>query len=94
MTVLVTEEGANGTVWALVKGAPETIKEFLEPSSVPEDYDEVSFHHMSRGRRVLAMAYREMGNVRQLQSLKDGGRDPIERSGLVFAGFLVLDCPL
>jgi len=39
------------------------------------------------------MAYREVGNVRKLQSLKDGGRDPIE-ANLTFAGFLVLDCPL
>ena len=94
MTVLVTEEGGNGKVWALTKGAPETIKEFLSVESTPSDYDEASFYHMSRGRRVLAMAYREVGNIRKLQSLKDGGRDRIERSGLNFAGFLVLDCPL
>lgn len=94
MTVLVSDEaGATGTVWALVKGAPETIKELLSPDSVPPDYDEVSFHHMSRGRRVLAMAYREVGSIRKLKTFKDGGRDPIERS-LTFAGFLVLDCPL
>jgi len=94
MTVLVSEEaGATGTIWALVKGAPETIKELLSADSIPPDYDEVSFHHMSRGRRVLAMAYREVGSVRKLKTFKDGGRDPIER-GLTFAGFLVLDCPL
>jgi cation-transporting ATPase 13A1 len=48
---------------------------------------------MSRGRRVLALAYREAGQTRDLQTLKDSGRDKIE-SSLTFAGFLVLDCPL
>lgn len=93
MTVLVTEEGGKGTIWALTKGAPETIKELLSSESLPSNYDEVSVHHMSRGRRVLAMAYRDVGVVRTLQSLKEGGRDNVERN-LNFAGFLVLDCPL
>lgn len=93
MTVLVTEGEGKSTVWALTKGAPETIKELLSIESVPSNYDAVSFHRMSRGRRVLAMAYRELGDMRNLQSLKECGRDTIERN-LTFAGFLVLDCPL
>jgi cation-transporting ATPase 13A1 len=93
MTVLAAEDGGKGAVWALTKGAPETIKELLSKDSLPTDYDEVSFHHMSRGRRVLALAYREAGNIRDLQALKDNGRDSIECK-LTFAGFLVLDCPL
>jgi manganese-transporting P-type ATPase len=93
MTVLVTEEGGKGTIWALTKGAPETIKELLLKESIPFNYDDVSFHHMSRGRRVLAMAYREVGAIRNLQLLKDGGRDSVEQN-LTFVGFMVLDCPL
>lgn len=93
MTVLVTEDGSQGVLWALTKGAPETIKEYLTKESIPDDYDNVSFHHMSRGRRVLAMAYREAGSIKLLQKLKASGRDEIERD-LTFAGFLVLDCPL
>jgi manganese-transporting P-type ATPase len=93
MTVLCTEGDSSGIVWAITKGAPETIKRLLAKDSIPLEYDEVAFYHMSRGRRVLSMAYREMGHMRGLQALKDGGRDAIECE-LRFAGFLVLDCPL
>lgn len=93
MTVLVNETGGNEKLWALTKGAPETIKGLLSNESLPNDYDDVSFYHMSRGRRVLAMAFRDMGDFKKLQILKEGGREQVEHS-LVFAGFLVLDCPL
>jgi len=102
MTVLVTEEDSatdsnmstsKATVWALTKGAPETIYKLLSSDSIPSDYDEVYTYHMSRGRRVLAMAYRSVDTGRSLKALKDMGRDKIE-CNLIFAGFLVLDCPL
>jgi cation-transporting ATPase 13A1 len=48
---------------------------------------------MSRGRRVLAMAYRKLGYPRDLISYKDSGRGAVERD-MEFAGFLILDCPL
>ena len=97
MTVLVTEETSatekDTTVWALTKGAPETILELLSPESTPTDYENIYTYHMSKGRRVLAMAYRSLGTGRSLKSLKEIGRDNIE-TNLTFAGFLVLDCPL
>lgn len=40
----------------LTKGAPETVRPLLK--QVPSDYDDTFLHHMSRGRRVLALAYR------------------------------------
>jgi cation-transporting ATPase 13A1 len=91
MTTLVTEGGSDGVVLTLSKGAPETIKELL--AVVPSHYDETANFHMGRGRRVLAMAYGDAGELRDIQKLKGLGRDYFERS-LVFAGFLVLDCPL
>ncbi|CAB9527936.1 Probable manganese-transporting ATPase catp-8 [Seminavis robusta] len=102
MTVLVTQEysaadaaysGKENNIWALTKGAPETILGLLSPESVPSDYEDVYTHHMSRGRRVLAMGYRSLGTERSFKALKDEGRERLER-GLTFAGFLVLDCPL
>ena len=93
MTVLATEQGSDKDLWALTKGAPETMKSFLAADSVPLDYDEVAFHHMTRGRRVLAMGYRLLGNTHKLEDFKKKGREEIERN-LTFAGFLVLDCPL
>lgn len=93
MTVLATEQENDKELWALTKGAPETLKGFLTADSIPTDYDDVAFHHMSRGRRVLAMGYRRLGSTQKLEDYKKKGREEIERN-LTFAGFLVLDCPL
>lgn len=94
MTVLVTEDGGGNsndkTVWALSKGAPETIQTLLK--TVPADYEQVYTHYMACGQRVLAMGYRKFTN-KSVAQLKDMGRDKVEQD-LEFAGFLVLDCPL
>jgi cation-transporting ATPase 13A1 len=91
MTTLVTEDSSD-IVWALTKGAPETIKTFLDADSIPSDYDDVYTHHMGRGQRVLTMGYRHCVG-KTVSSLKEEGRDKIEQD-LTFAGFLILDCPL
>jgi cation-transporting ATPase 13A1 len=94
MTTLVVEgNGQNGSLWALCKGAPETVKLLLKRSSVPKNYDVISLYHMSRGRRVLSMAYKKLDNARDLVNYKNSGRNTVERD-LVFAGFLIFDCPL
>lgn len=95
MTVIAVEEGKNhvGKLLALTKGAPETMKDLLNSKSIPCSYDDIAHHHMSRGRRVLALAYREVGSLRDLQYIKDNGREVVEKD-LTFAGFLVLDCPI
>jgi len=90
MTVLVTEGTKNSSVYGLTKGAPETIRNLLK--SVPACFDEIAEYHMSKGRRVLAMAYRQVGHKRQIRQYKED-RAGVEQN-LIFAGFLVLDCPL
>jgi cation-transporting ATPase 13A1 len=89
MTVLVTEDESR-TVWALTKGAPETIQSLLK--SIPDDYEQVYTHYMGCGQRVLAMGYRTFDKM-NVSQLKDKGREYVEQD-FVFAGFLVLDCPL
>jgi cation-transporting ATPase 13A1 len=74
-------------------GAPEVIKALLKPESCPENYDKISMHHMTMGQRVLAMAYRKLTKKEMNASLKDAKRETVE-SDLIFAGFLVLDCPV
>mmetsp|Transcript_11071 Transcript_11071/g.16261 ORF Transcript_11071/g.16261 Transcript_11071/m.16261 type:complete len:1316 (-) Transcript_11071:26-3973(-) len=90
MTVLVTEGGSKD-VYGVVKGAPETIRDFLK--NVPTHYDQVYRHHMKLGHRVLAMAYRKLGSSAHLNVFKEGGREAIEKD-LIFVGFLILECPL
>ena len=89
MTVLVTEDESK-TVWALTKGAPETIEKLLK--TVPDSYEQVYTHYMGCGQRVLAMGYRKF-DKRSVTALKEKGREYVEQD-FVFAGFLVLDCPL
>jgi cation-transporting ATPase 13A1 len=100
MTVLVREENvttntAAGPVWALTKGAPETIRQFLTPESTPPNYEKVYLHQMGLGQRVLAIAYKKLGGAkaRTIVSYKEEGRESIE-CDLTFAGFLLLDCPI
>jgi len=90
MTILLTEDSSK-TVYGVTKGAPETIKDFLQ--NVPAQYDEIYRHHMQLGQRVLAMAYRNFGSSVSLNALKKGGREALE-TNLTFVGFLILDCPL
>ena len=92
MTVIAQNLGSED-LWALSKGAPETLKDFLDPSTVPNSYDTVSKYHMSKGQRVLAMGYRKLGSKDSASSWKKRGRLAVEFK-LVFAGFIVLDCPL
>jgi cation-transporting ATPase 13A1 len=83
----------SGDLYALSKGAPETLKEFFDPSTIPGTYDDVSMYHMSKGQRVLAMGQRKLGSKDSVELWKKRGRRAIE-SNLTFVGFIVLDCPL
>jgi len=92
MTVMASDLGSKD-VWALTKGAPETLKTLLKPSSIPDSYDSVSRYHMSLGQRVLAMGYRKLDSKISFSAWKKRGRRAVE-CDLIFAGFFVLDCPL
>lgn len=74
-------------------GAPEVIKKLLKEGNCPDDYDKVSMYHMGRGQRVLAMAYRRVSLGQDIQTLKKLKREDVE-CDLIFAGFLLLDCPI
>ncbi|KAL7498233.1 hypothetical protein ACHAWT_006367 [Skeletonema menzelii] len=97
MTTLAIENkdassGMNATLWALTKGAPEAIQSMIDPKSLPSDYEESYLRHMKLGRRVLALAYRDLGNLNKLSQWK-ASRGKVEQN-LQFAGLLIMDCPL
>lgn len=76
------------------KGAPEVLASYIDV--LPPFYHDTYVHHMTRGKRVLALAYRKVQSTNQqktLQDLRDTPRSKIE-CGLIFAGFLVFDCDL
>lgn len=69
------------------------IKNLLKPECCPTNYDQISMHHMTLGQRVLAMAYRKLSKKEMGASIKEAKREVVE-SELIFAGFLLLDCPV
>jgi cation-transporting ATPase 13A1 len=100
MTVLALDTAespdgtTNATLWALTKGAPEALKPLLDPASLPVDYERAYLRHMTLGRRVLALAYRDLGkNAPASLARWKSSRDSVETK-LKFAGLLVMDSPL
>jgi len=87
-----TGQKIKGT-FAGVKGAPETIMKMLV--KVPTDYEETYKYFTRKGSRVLALAYKQLTMDSELGASKinDLKREKVE-SDLIFAGFLVLHCPL
>ena len=90
---MLPKESTKNILFCFCTGAPEILKSLLDPKSCPADYDEIAMHHMTQGQRVLAMAYRKLTKDETTSSLKDSKREMIE-SDLIFAGFLLLDCPV
>ncbi|KAJ5132613.1 hypothetical protein N7448_006771 [Penicillium atrosanguineum] len=76
-----------------VKGAPETISTMLV--NLPPNYEETYKHFTRNGARVLALAYKYLSTESELSQNRINNyiREEIE-SDLIFAGFLVLQCPL
>lgn len=107
MSVLTTADGTSLSL--LTKGSPEALKPLLAPSSMPEHFDVIAKFHMAKGRcvrnkppdiaaaanpparRVLALASKPLSEP--FATLKQVPRAELE-TGLTFAGFLVLDCPI
>ncbi|PVF98731.1 putative calcium-transporting ATPase [Serendipita vermifera] len=88
----VSSVGKAGKCVASVKGAPETIKAFLTPGTVPHWYDETYKWYTRRGSRVLALAWKDLGSLGS-DKINHLQRDEVE-SNLIFAGFLIFHCPL
>jgi cation-transporting ATPase 13A1 len=88
MSVLAESAGGNYTVFS--KGAPEVLMDKL--SVVPELYAETYQFHMTRGKRVIAIAYKPLP-VGSVSSSREMKRADMERE-LRFLGFLVFDCNL
>jgi cation-transporting ATPase 13A1 len=95
-TVLVNDKKSKRKVkstFVAVKGAPETIRKMLVNS--PPHYEETFKHYTRNGGRVLALAYKYLAQDSELGMgrINDLKREQVE-ADLIFAGFLVLQCPL
>lgn len=72
------------------KGAPEFMRSLFK--EVPNNYDDIYLQMSRLGARVLALGYKSIGQLthQQLSELK---REDVEQ-GLMFAGFILISCPL
>lgn len=75
---------------ASAKGAPEFMKPLMK--NLPDNYDEVYLTMSRLGARVLALGYKTIGQIDN-KDLMDMKREQVE-SDLMFAGLLVISCPL
>jgi len=83
------EKAASGA-YCLTKGSPEAIGRLLV--SKPEWYDATYRKMAEQGQRVLALAYKHLGNEQQAaREYAQKPRDAAE-SGLSFAGFISFRC--
>lgn len=73
----------------LCKGAPEVVEKFLK--TVPPGYRENYIEYVKNGARVLVLAYKDI--KMQIGDAAHLTRDEAE-SNLVYAGFIISDCPL
>ena len=76
----------NGKYQVLVKGALESIWELCLPQTVPSDIEAVSAKISSQGKRILAVAYKNLNHP-------DISRSQAE-SNLIFGGLLVFENPI
>ncbi|KAI9833930.1 MAG: hypothetical protein M1819_003439 [Sarea resinae] len=95
-TVVTTDRKTHKhhkSTFVAVKGAPETIRTMLVDT--PPDYEETFKHFTRNGARVLGLAYKYMATGSELgqHRINDLKREEVE-CDLIFAGFLVLQCPL
>jgi len=75
--------GSSGTR-LLAKGAPEIMREICKPETLPMNFDSVLHQYTHRGYRVIACAWREIGDI------SDYDRTELE-SDLTFAGLIVFE---
>ena len=95
-TVIVADKATSKKLRSTfigVKGAPETIRSML--TEVPAHYEETFKYFTRNGGRVLALAYKYLSPDAEIgqNRINDLKRENVE-ADLLFAGFLVLQCPL
>lgn len=72
------------------KGAPEFMRSLMK--EVPANYDQIYLEMSRLGARVLALGYKTLGQLNH-QELSRLQREDVE-SDLMFAGFVLISCPL
>lgn len=78
----------NGSLVMYVKGAPEVIKNLVDPSTLPSDFDGELAQYTREGLRVLGLASRDISNMTESEAMA-ATQEQLERN-LIFMGFAVM----
>jgi len=91
MSCLIQVNNDQGSNLRIVsKGAPEVLKHYLK--EIPADYDSTYLPYVKDGARVLALAWKPVPKMNQLE-VNAYTREEAEK-GLIFCGFIIAECPL
>eukprot|EP00397_Hematodinium_sp_SG-2012_P005275 GEMP01005293.1.p1 GENE.GEMP01005293.1~~GEMP01005293.1.p1 ORF type:complete len:887 (+),score=208.24 GEMP01005293.1:918-3578(+) len=88
-SVISKRSEISSGAYCFVKGSPEAIGELIKKK--PEWYDECYQSMAEKGQRVLALAYRRVGDVSELPRVTRLSREEVE-CNLEFAGFVAFKC--
>jgi cation-transporting ATPase 13A1 len=80
----------------VAKGAAEIMQNMFVSSSKPANYSEIHSFYSKQGCRVLALGWKQLeirDNPDDRKKLRALSREEVENQ-LIFAGFLILECPL
>lgn len=66
---------------------------FFQLLSIPDNYESTYLSLSRRGARVLALGYRKLPGPLSSQDLRELTREDLEKN-LIFAGFVIISCPL
>ena len=83
-------EPSGNSIRVFSKGAPEVLKNYMK--DVPADYDKIYLDYVKNGGRVLALGYKHVQKMSMTDMLAYT-REEAE-SDLIFAGFIIAECPL
>ena len=70
------------------KGAPATVREFCDPDTIPQDFNQIVGEMSSLGLRMIGMAYKRLTKEEIVHSPE------LLESRLTFAGFIMFENPL
>lgn len=86
---VIAHNETTGDYAVCVKGAPEVMRAICDPSTLPNNFDDLLHEYTHRGYRVIACASRPLGPDGK-HVAAETTRDEAE-SGLAFLGFIVFE---
>ncbi|EDV23802.1 uncharacterized protein TRIADDRAFT_27142, partial [Trichoplax adhaerens] len=88
MSVLIRKLGA-GNLELVMKGAPETVIQYCNSSSVPDDFSQTLESLTEQGYRVLGLAHRSLDSKLSWRSAQKLSRQDLEEN-MTFLGLLIM----